>query len=238
MGRAFEYRKATKMKRWANMAKTFTKIGREIAIACKEGVADPDYNPRLRMAIQNARQANMPKANVDAAIKRASSKEAEDYTEVVYEGYGPHGIAFLVETTTNNPTRTVANIRMYFNRSGGSLGTSGSVDYMFDRKGMFRIKAEGQNTDDLELELIDFGLDELKMEEDEIIIYTVFEEFGTMAKALEDRKIEVVNAELVRIPTVQKQISDEQAEDIIKLIDKFEEDEDVANVFHTMDMSE
>ena len=238
MGRAFEYRKATKMKRWANMARVFTKIGREIAIACKEGVADPEYNPRLRMAINNAKQANMPKANVDAAIKRASSKDADDYSEVVYEGYGPHGIAFLVETTTNNPTRTVANIRMYFNRSGGSLGTSGSVDYMFDRKAMFRVKAEGQDIEELELELIDFGLDEMKIEDDEIVIYASFIEFGTMAKALEDKKIEVVTAELIRIPTVQKQISDEQAEDIIKLIDKFEEDEDVANVFHTMDMSE
>ena len=226
------------MKRWANMAKVFTKIGREIAIACKEGVADPEYNPRLRMAINNAKQANMPKANVDAAIKRASSKEADDYSEVVYEGYGPHGIAFLVETTTNNPTRTVANIRMYFNRSGGSLGTSGSVDYMFDRKAMFRVKAEGQDMEELELELIDFGLDEMKIEDDEIVIYASFTEFGTMAKALEDRKIDVVTAELIRIPTVQKQLSDEQAEDIIKLIDKFEEDDDVANVFHTMDMSE
>jgi YebC/PmpR family DNA-binding regulatory protein len=238
MGRAFEYRKATKMKRWANMAKVFTKIGREIAIACKEGVADPEYNPRLRMAITNAKQANMPKANVDAAIKRASSKDADDYAEVVYEGYGPHGIAFLVETTTNNPTRTVASVRMYFNRSGGSLGTSGSVDYMFNRKAMFRISAEGQDLEELELELIDFGLDELKLEENEIIIYAEFTEFGTMAKALEDRKIEVLGAELIRIPTIQKQLSDEQAEDIIKLIDKFEEDEDVANVFHTMDMSE
>ena len=238
MGRAFEYRKATKMKRWANMARVFTKIGREIAIACKEGVADPEYNPRLRMAINNAKQANMPKANVDAAIKRASSKDADDYSEVVYEGYGPHGIAFLVETTTNNPTRTVANIRMYFNRSGGSLGTSGSVDYMFDRKAMFRVKAEGLDIEELELELIDFGLDDLKIEDEEIVIYASFTEFGSMAKALEDKKIEVLSAELIRIPTVQKQISDEQAEDIIKLIDKFEEDEDVANVFHTMDMSE
>jgi YebC/PmpR family DNA-binding regulatory protein len=238
MGRAFEYRKATKMKRWANMAKVFTKIGREIAIACKEGVADAEYNPRLRMAIQNARKANMPKANVDAAIKRASSKEADDYSEVVYEGYGPHGIAFLVETTTNNPTRTVANIRLYFNRSNGSLGTSGSVDYMFVRKGLFRIKAEGQNIEDLEFELIDFGLDEMRIEEDEILIYSAFEEFGTMQKALEERNIDIENAELVRIPTVTKQLDDTQTEDLIKLIDKFEEDEDVANVFHTMDMSE
>jgi YebC/PmpR family DNA-binding regulatory protein len=238
MGRAFEYRKATKMKRWANMAKVFTKIGREIAMACKEGVADPEYNPRLRMAIQNSKKANMPRANVEAAIKRASSKDADDYAAVVYEGYGPHGIAFLVETTTNNPTRTVANIRLYFNRNNGSMGTSGSVDYMFTRKGMFRIKAEGQNPEDLELELIDFGLDELRVEEDEIVLYTLFEEFGTMQKALEERKIDIEVAELIRIPTILKQLDDAQTEDIIKLIDKFEEDEDVSNVFHTMDMSE
>jgi YebC/PmpR family DNA-binding regulatory protein len=238
MGRAFEYRKATKMKRWANMASVFTKIGREIAMACKEGVADPENNPRLRVAILNGRKANMPKANVDAAIKRATSKDADDFQEVVYEGYGPHGIAFLIETTTNNPTRTVANIRLYFNRNNGSMGTSGSVDYMFTRKGMFRIKAEGQNPEDLEFELIDFGLDELKIEEDEIVLYTTFEDFGVMQKALEDRKIEIENAELIRIPTILKQVTDAQTEDLIKLIDKFEEDEDVANVFHTMDMSE
>ncbi len=238
MGRAFEYRKATKMKRWANMAKVFTKIGREINLAIKEGVADPAYNPRLRLAILNARKANMPKANVEAAIKRATSKDADEYAEVVYEGYGPHGIAFLIETATNNPTRTVANMRLYLNRSGGSLGTSGSVDYMFERKGMFRIKAEGQNPEELEFELIDFGLDELRVEEDEIVLYTLFTEFGTMQKALEDRNIEVENAELIRITNITKKLNDEQAEDLIKLIDKFEEDEDVMNVFHTMDMNE
>jgi YebC/PmpR family DNA-binding regulatory protein len=238
MGRAFEYRKATKMKRWANMAKVFTKIGREINLAVKEGVADPAYNPRLRLAVLNARKANMPKANVEAAIKRATSKDADDFAEVVYEGYGPHGIAFLIETTTNNPTRTVANMRLYLNRSGGSLGTSGSVDYMFERKGMFRIKAEGQNPEELEFELIDFGLDELRVEDDEIVLYTLFAEFGTMQKALEDRNIEVENAELIRITNITKKLNDEQAEDLIKLIDKFEDDEDVMNVFHTMDMSE
>jgi YebC/PmpR family DNA-binding regulatory protein len=238
MGRAFEYRKATKMKRWANMAKVFTKIGREINLAVKEGVADPAYNPRLRLAVLNARKANMPKANVEAAIKRATSKDADDFAEVVYEGYGPHGIAFLIETTTNNPTRTVANMRLYLNRSGGSLGTSGSVDYMFERKGMFRIKAEGQNPEELEFELIDFGLDELRVEDDEIVLYTLFAEFGTMQKALEDRNIEVENAELIRITNVTKKLNDEQAEDLIKLIDKFDDDEDVMNVFHTMDMSE
>ncbi|MEY4903752.1 MAG: hypothetical protein RLZZ292_1567 [Bacteroidota bacterium] len=238
MGRAFEYRKASKMKRWANMARVFTKIGREIAIAIKEGVADPEYNPRLRMAIQNSKQANMPKANVDAAIKRATSKDTNNYQEVVYEGYAPHGVAVMVETATDNPTRTVANIRMYFNRAGGSLGTSGSVEYMFDRKGMFRIKNTGQDLEELEFELIDFGLDELKGEEEDILIYSTFTEFGAMQKALEERGIEVLSAELLRLPNIQKQLSDEQVEDVIKMLDRMEDDDDVLNVFHTMDMGE
>jgi YebC/PmpR family DNA-binding regulatory protein len=239
MGRAFEYRKATKMKRWASMAKNFTKVGREIAIAIKEGGGDPNYNPRLRLAMQNAKAYNMPKVNVENAIKRATSKDAEDYAEVVYEGYGPHGIAVLVETTTNNPTRTVANIRLYFNRAGGSLGTQGSVDYMFDRKGVFKVKNEGLDLEDLELELIDAGLDELKPDEDgDLLIYSTFTEFGTMQKALEERKIEVISAELQRIPTVQKRLSDEQVEDLLKMFDRMEDDEDVSNVFHTLDMSE
>ncbi len=238
MGRAFEYRKATKMKRWAGMAKNFTKVGREIAIAIKEGGGDPNYNPRLRMAIQNAKAFNMPKVNVENAIKRGTSKDSENYTEVIYEGYAPHGIAVLVETTTDNPTRTVANVRMYFNKYSGSLGTSGSVDYMFVRKGVFKLKNEGIDMEELELELIDFGLDELKVEDDEILVYSTFTEFGNMQKALEDKKIEVISAELIRIPTVQKKLTDEQVEDVIKMIDKMEEDEDVANVFHTLDMSE
>jgi YebC/PmpR family DNA-binding regulatory protein len=238
MGRAFEYRKATKMKRWAGMAKNFTKVGREIAIAIKEGGGDPNYNPRLRMAIQNAKSFNMPKVNVENAIKRGTSKDSENYAEVIYEGYAPHGIAVLVETTTDNPTRTVANVRMYFNKYSGSLGTSGSVDYMFTRKGVFKVKSEGIDLDELELELIDFGLDELKVEDGEILVYSTFTEFGNMQKALEDKKIEVISAELIRIPTVQKKLTDEQVEDVIKMIDKMEEDEDVANVFHTLDMSE
>jgi YebC/PmpR family DNA-binding regulatory protein len=238
MGRAFEYRKATKMKRWAGMAKNFTKVGREIAIAIKEGGGDPNYNPRLRMAIQNAKAFNMPKVNVENAIKRGTSKDSENYAEVIYEGYAPHGIAVLVETTTDNPTRTVANVRMYFNKYSGSLGTSGSVDYMFTRKGVFKVKSEGIDLDELELELIDFGLDELKVEDGEILVYSTFTEFGNMQKALEDKKIEVISAELIRIPTVQKKLTDEQVEDVIKMIDKMEEDEDVANVFHTLDMSE
>jgi YebC/PmpR family DNA-binding regulatory protein len=236
MGRAFEYRKASKLKRWASMAKNFTKVGREIAIAIKEGGADPNYNSRLRLAIQNAKSFNMPKVNVDNAIKRATAKDAENYAEVVYEGYAPHGIAVLVETTTNNPVRTVANIRMYFNRAHGSLGTSGSVDYMFVRKGIFKIKKEGIELDEIELDLIDHGLDEIKEDGDEYLLYTPFTDFGTMQKALEERKIEVVNAELQRIPTVLKQLTDEQVEDVIKFLDKLEDDEDVANVFHTMDM--
>jgi YebC/PmpR family DNA-binding regulatory protein len=238
MGRAFEYRKATKMKRWAGMAKNFTKVGREIAIAVKEGGGDPNNNPRLRMAMQNAKMYNMPKVNVENAIKRATSKDSENYTEVIYEGYAPHGIAVLVETTTDNPTRTVANVRMYFNKYNGSLGTSGSVDYMFDRKGLFKVKNAGIDMDELELELIDFGLDELKVEDEDLLIYSTFTEFGTMQKALEDKKIEVLSAELVRIPNIQKTLTDEQVDDVIKMIDKMEEDDDIANVFHTLDMSE
>ena len=238
MGRAFEYRKARKFKRWASMAKTFTKVGREIAIAVKEGGPDPDYNPRLRMAIQNAKTANMPKANVESAIKRATSKDAEDYQEVVYEGYAPHGVAIVVETATDNTTRTVANVRHAFNKYGGSLGTSGSVDYMFSRKGVFKIKAEGQDEEALELELIDFGLEELKREDDFLELYCDFSDFGSLQKALEERNLAVESTDLVRIPSHTKELTDEQVEEVIRLIDKMEEDEDVINVFHNMNMDE
>lgn len=238
MGRAFEYRKATKMKRWANMAKTFTKIGREINIAVKEGGTDPKYNPRLRMAFQNAKAANMPKTTVENAVKKASAKDAENFTEMVYEGYGPHGIAIIVETTTDNPTRTVANIRMHFNKCGGSMGVSGSVDYFFNRKGIFKIKAEGLDADMLELELIDAGLEELRQEEDELVLTCAFPDFGSLQKALEDKEMDVSQAELLRIPTTIKVLTEEQVEDVIKLIDRLEEDEDVSNVFHSMDMNE
>jgi YebC/PmpR family DNA-binding regulatory protein len=238
MGRAFEYRKERKMKRWAGMAKTFTRIGREIAIAVKDGGADPNYNSRLRLAIQNAKTANMPKANVENAIKKATSKEAENYDEVVYEGYAPHGIAMLVETATNNTTRTVANVRHIFSKYGGSLGVSGSVDYMFTRKAVFRIKLEGQNVEELELELIDHGLSDLKPEEDMLALYCEFTDFGILQKALEEKGLEVQSSELLRLPGHTVKISDEQAEDVIKLIDKMEEDDDVVNIFHNMDMSE
>ncbi|MEM7571525.1 MAG: YebC/PmpR family DNA-binding transcriptional regulator [Bacteroidota bacterium] len=240
MGRAFEFRKERKMKRWAGMAKAFTKVGREIAIAVKEGGGNPEYNPRLRLAIQNAKAVNMPKANVEAAIKRATSKESENFDEVSYEGYGPHGIAVLVETTTDNINRTVASMRHIFSKYGGSLGTNGSVDYMFVRKGQFTLKAGNfsGDQDELELNLIDFGLDSIEREDDEIILYSAFEDFGNLQKGLEEMGIEVDKAELVRIPTHTKKLDDNQVEDLITLLDKFEEDDDVANVFHTMDESE
>ena len=238
MGRAFEYRKERKMKRWANMAKTFTKIGREISIAVKEGGGDPEYNPRLRLAIQNAKAANMPKANVENAIKKALSKDAASYDEVVYEGYAPHGIAVLVETATDNTNRTVASMRLIFSKNGGSLSTSGSVEFMFERKGVFKIKKEEIDLEALELELIDFGLQEVKEEDDILVLYSDFTDYGALQKALEERNIEVENAEVIRIPTHTKKLSDEEADEVIKLIDKMEDDEDVINVFHNMDMEE
>lgn len=238
MGRAFEYRKERKLKRWAGMAKTFTRIGREIAIAVRDGGPDPNYNSRLRLAIQNAKAANMPKANVENAIKKASGKDAENYDEVVYEGYAPHGIAVLVEAATNNTTRTVANVRHIFSKYGGSLGVSGSVDYMFTRKAVFKINPAGLNLEELELELIDHGLTDLKEEDDLVALYCDFTDFGALQKALEERKIEVQSSELVRIPGHTVKLSDEQAEEVIKLIEKMEEDDDVVNIFHNMDMSE
>lgn len=238
MGRAFEFRKERKMKRWAGMAKTFTRIGREIALAVKSGGASPEYNSRLRLAIQNAKAANMPKSNVESAIKKATGKEAENFQEVLYEGKGPHGVAVLVETATDNPTRTVANVRMYFDRCGGALGTSGSVAFLFDRKGVFKVKAEGHNWDDLELELIDAGLEEIKKEEDEMVLYCNFTEFGNLQKALEDRNIEASSAGLEYLPNQTKPLGETEVEQMIKLIDRLEEDDDVLNVYHTMDMSE
>jgi YebC/PmpR family DNA-binding regulatory protein len=238
MGRAFEFRKERKMKRWAGMAKTFTRIGREIALAVKAGGVNPEYNSRLRLAIQNAKAANMPKSNVESAIKNASSKEADNFQEVVYEGYAAHGVAVLVETATNNPTRTVANVRMYFDRCGGALGTSGSVSFMFNRKGVFKVKAEGHDWDEMELELIDAGLEEIRREDEDVVLYTDFKDFGIMQKALEDRQIEPNSAQLEWIPTLTKKLGDDEVDQVVKLIDKLEEDDDVLNVFHTMDMTE
>jgi len=235
MGRAFEYRKARKLKRWGNMAKTFTKIGREIAIAVKSGGPDPAANPRLRVFIQNSKAANMPKENVERAIKKASSKDQADYKEVVYEGYGPFGIAMIVETATDNPTRTVANVRSYFNRNNGSLGTTGSVDYMFDHKCSFKLAVkEGVDVEELELELIDFGVQEVFVEDDYIMVYGEFEGFGPIQKYLEENEFEILNAEFERIPHETKSLDEEQQAAIEKLLNKFEEDDDVTNVFHNM----
>jgi len=235
MGRAFEFRKARKMKRWGNMAKTFTKIGKEIAICVKTGGPEPSANSRLRVLIQNAKAANMPKENVERAIKRASSKDQEDYKEVVYEGYGPHGIAVLVETATDNTTRTVANVRLYFNKYGGTLGTFGSVGFMFEHKCIFKVKAkEGIDLEELELEMIDFGVSEIFTEEENIIIYGEFETFGPIQKYLEEHGFEILSADFERIPKETKELDAEQTANVEKLLEKLEEDEDVTNVFHNM----
>jgi YebC/PmpR family DNA-binding regulatory protein len=222
MGRAFEFRRARKEKRWANMSKAFTRIGREISIAVKQGGPDADTNPRLRTAIQNAKAANMPKDNVENAIKKATAKDAADLQEINYEGYGPNGVAIWVETATDNPTRTVANIRSYFNKIGGALGTSGSLEFIFDRKGVFTIPLA----------------EDIQEQDDDLIAYTSFTDFVQMQRALEAAGIAVSNAELRRIPNNTVTLTDDQAEDVIKLIERIEEDDDVQNVFHNMNESD
>ncbi len=235
MGRAFEYRKATKLKRWGNMARVFTKLGRQITIAAKEGGPEPDTNPRLRVLMQQAKKENMPKDNVERAIKKAISKDEADYKEVNYEGYGPYGIAIFVETATDNPTRTVANVRSYFNKHGGSLGTSGSLEFLFEHKCVFKISAkEGVSLEDLELELIDFGVDEVEQDGDDIILYGEFKSYSDIQKYLEENGFEIHSAEFERIPNDLKELTKEQQEQIQKLLDKFEDDDDVQNVFHNM----
>jgi len=235
MGRAFEFRKARKFKRWGQMAKTFTRIGREIVIAVKEGGPDPETNSRLRAVIQNAKQANMPKDNVERAIKRASSKDQENYKEVSFEGYGPHGVAIVVDCATDNNQRTVANVRSYFNKHNGSLGTTGSLSFLFDRKCYFKTKLkENLDLEELELELIDLGLDELFADEDELMIYGEFEAFGKLQKYLEDNEYEIINSGFERIPNDLKELTEEQEADVQKLLDKFDDDDDVQNVFHNM----
>lgn len=234
MGRAFEFRKARKFKRWGNMARVFTRIGREIALAVKSGGPNPEANPRLRAAILNAKAENMPKENVERAIKKASSKEQEDYKEIVYEAYAPHGVALVIECATDNPTRTVGNIRSYLNRYGGSLGTSGMLDFMFDRKCRFQIKNKGYNLEDLELELIDYGVDDIFEEEDSILLYAPFTEFGGIQKHLEAMGAEIISSEFERIPNDLKDLSAEQQAEVNKLIERIEEDDDVQNLFHNM----
>ncbi|MDD3080299.1 MAG: YebC/PmpR family DNA-binding transcriptional regulator [Paludibacter sp.] len=235
MGRAFEYRKATKLKRWGNMARVFTKLGKQITIAARDGGPDPDTNPRLRVLIQQSKKENMPKDNVERAIKKATSKDEAGYKEMVYEGYGPNGIAIVVETATDNPTRTVANIRSYFNRYGGSLGTTGSLQFLFDHKCVFKIAPkEDVSLDELELELIDFGVDELVEDDEAIILYGEFQSYSSIQKYLEENNFEIYSAEFERIPNDMKELNEEQKAQIQKLLEKIEEDEDVQNVFHNM----
>jgi len=236
MGRAFEYRKARKMKRWGNMARVFTKIGKEIEIAVKAGGPDPSANTRLRVLIQNAKAENMPKENVERAIKRAISKDTADYKEMVYEGYGPYGIAFLVETATDNTTRTVANVRACFNKCGGSLGTSGSVAFMFEHKCTFKFSnTKGADPEELELEMIDLGVDALDVdEESNITVEAPFDAYGQVQKFLEDNGFEIISGEFVRIPTDTKEVTAEQRESLEKLMEKLEDDDDVTNVYTTM----
>ncbi len=221
--------------RWDKMAKQFTRIGKEIDIAVKAGGPDPDNNSALRRCIINAKAVNMPKDRVEAAIKRAMGKDKTDYHEEVYEGYAPHGVAVLVETATDNPTRTVANVRMHFNKNSGSLGTSGSVAFMFNRMGEFKVKNNNLNIEELEFELIDFGLEEIGEDsEGNIIIRTPYNEFGNMSKALEEKGIEVITAELTRIPTNTVELSEEDANDVLKLVDHLEQDDDVQKVYYNL----
>ncbi|MEW2923057.1 MULTISPECIES: YebC/PmpR family DNA-binding transcriptional regulator [Flavobacteriaceae] len=234
MGRAFEFRKGRKLKRWAAMSKAFTRIGKDIVMAVKEGGPDPDANSKLRAVIQNAKAVNMPKDNIERAIKRASDKSLGDYKEVLFEGYAPHGIAILIETATDNNTRTVANIRSYFNKCNGSLGTSGSVEFMFDHTCNFTINGEGIDPEELELEMIDFGAEEVFTDEEGIHIYAPFESFGAIQKELESRDIEILSSGFDRIPQVTKELSEEEVADVEKLLEKIEEDDDVQNVYHTM----
>lgn len=232
MGRAFEYRRAAKEARWGKMSRIFPKLAKAITIAAKEGGPEPETNAKLRTAIQNAKAQNMPKDNIEAAIKRAAGKDAEAYSEVNYEGKGPHGILVFVETATDNPTRTVANVKSYFSKSGGGLVPTGSLEFMFNRKAVFEFaKPEGIDLEELELELIDAGLEEIEVDEDTIYAYGDYTNFGTMSQAFEEKGIEITKANLQRIPTTPQDFTDEQMVDIEKLIDKLEEDDDVQAVY-------
>ena len=234
MGRIFEKRKYKMFARWARTARAFTKIGKEISIAVKLGGADPNGNPRLRMAVQTARSLNMPKDRIEAAVSRASGKDGESLSEIAYEGYGPHGVAILVETATDNPTRTVANVRASFDRYGGALAASGSLDYLFQRRGVFTVSRPKGDIDELQLELIDHGLEDLIESDDELILYTTFTGFGTLQRALEERGLEVKNAGLMRQPNSTVEISAAQEAEVMKLIEVLEEDDDVQHVYHAM----
>ncbi len=241
MGRAFEFRKERKMKRWGNMARVFTRLGKEITMAVKQGGPDPANNPKLRTLISTARSENMPKDNVDRAIKKASEKDQGDYKEIVYEGYGSNGIAFLVETATDNNNRTVANVRSYFTKFGGSLGTSGSVEFMFDRKCVFKFKSEAPiDIEELELEAIDYDVEEIYQDEEEeniVTLYGAYEAFGSIQNFIEEKGFELISGQFTRFPNVElKKIAPENRVDLDKLIDKLENDEDVQNIYHTLDL--
>ena len=233
MGRAFEFRKARKMKRWSAMAKTFTRIGKDIVMAVKEGGASPETNSKLRAVIQNAKAAHMPKDNIERAIKRASDKSTGDFKEIIFEGYGPYGIAIIVETASDNNNRTVANIRSYFNKYGGNLGTAGSVEFMFDRVCSFKINTE-IDLEELELNLIDFGVEEVLKEEEYVLVYSNFENYGQIQRELENQGIKIISSEFERIPKQFKNLDDEKKEEVNILIENIEEDDDVQNVFHNM----
>lgn len=235
MGRAFEYRKARKFKRWNAMSKVFSKISKEIIMAIRASGPSPDGNSRLRALLQNARAANMPKDNVERAIKKATNKDEAELKEIVYEGYGPHGVAVVIETVTDNHNRTVASVRHAFSRFGGALGTQGSLDFLFDRKCIFRISAEGQSVEDLEFELIDAGGDEVFEDDDNlIVIYGSYKDYGSIQKFLEERNIAIVSSDFERIPVDTKELTEEQQADVDKLLEKLDEDEDVQQVFHNM----
>ena len=236
MGRAFEFRKARKMKRWSAMAKTFTRIGKDIVIAVKEGGSDPDNNSRLRAIIQNAKAANMPKENVERAIKKASDKNSGNLKEILFEGYAPHGIAVLVETATDNNNRTVANIRSYFNKANGNLGTTGSVEFMFDHSCNFKIDPS-LDVEEIELEFIDYGVEEVFKDEEGIYLYAPFLCFGSIQKELEKRKFEIISSGFERIPQVLKSLSEDAQKEVLQLLEKIEDDDDVQNVYHSMDIT-
>ena len=240
MGRAFEYRKASKMARWDKMAKTFSKIGKDIALAVKAGGPDPDSNPALRRCVQNAKGANMPKDNVERAIKKASGADAEQYEEITYEGYGQGGVAFFVECTTNNSTRTVANVRAIFNKFDGSLGKNGELAFIFDRKGIFSIGKSliKMDWDDFEMEMIDGGAEEVESDGEEVMITTAFEDFGALSHKLEDLGLEPKSAELERIPNSIKEVTADQFKANMKMLERFEEDDDVQNVYHNMEITD
>lgn len=235
MGRAFEYRKAAKMKRWGKMSRIFPKLAKAITVAAKEGGTDPEMNSKLRTAIQNAKAENMPKDNIESAIKRAEGNDAANFTEITYEGKGPHGVLVFVECATDNTTRTVANVKSYFSKAGGGLVPSGSLEFMFDRKAVFEFdKTDDMDVEALELELIDAGLDEIQSDDEEVVVYGDYTDFGNLSKALEEKKIDVKRATLERIPTSPVEFTDEQKEDIDKMLDKIDDDDDVQAVYNNM----